>query len=424
MAKIAIQYKPRRAFDPLHDRTEREAVVVAHRRAGKTVACINELIKGAVTCTRHEPRFAYVAPYYAQAKDVAWSYLKQFARGVPGVTFHESELRCDLPNGGRIRLYGAENADRLRGVYLDGVVMDEVADMDPRVWPEVVAPTLIDRQGWAVFIGTPKGMNAFAKMYEAAVTDPTQLALLLRASETGLLPADELERIQKRMTAEQYDQEFECSFTAAIRGAYYGKEMSAALSEGRILPLAYEHELGVETWWDIGVGDSTAIWFVQRAGQWLNVIDYYEASGENIAHYAKAIHAKPYTYSRHIAPHDIANRDWSQPSEHIQTRQEVAIGLGIRFEVVPRVKAIDDRINAVRLTLPRCRFDPVKCARGIEALQQYRTAWNDKMQVFADHPLHNWASNGADAFGTGIMAPAAVTEAWQQPITYKTRVVA
>ena len=422
MGRVVIPYRPRAAFKPLHNRTQRDAVLVAHRRAGKTVGCINELVKGALTCPLNEPRFAYVAPYYAQAKDVAWGYLKQFSAPVPGVKFHESELRADFPNGGRVRLYGAENADRLRGLYLDGVVLDEYADFDPRVWPEIIAPTLSDRKGWVIKIGTPKGRNAFCRDYEAAIAGNDTLALMLRASETGLVDQGELDRMRSLMTAEQYEQEFECSFSAAIRGAYYGKEMSAALADKRIMSLPYEPSLGVETWWDIGVGDSTAIWFVQRAGQWLHVIDYYEASGEGIGHYAKLIHAKPYVYSRHIGPHDLENREWGQEYEAIKTRRQVAAEFGIKFEVVPRGSP-EDAINATRLKLPMCRFDKDKTARGVEALQQYRTAWNDKLQVFMDHPLHDWTSHAADAFRTGIMAPATVGEEWAKPLNYTRQVI-
>lgn len=416
MARIIIPYTPRGAFKALHGSTARERVVVAHRRAGKTVACINELIKGALTCPLPNPRFAYVAPYHAQAKDVAWAYLKEFSAPIPGVQFHESELRVDYPNGGRVRLYGAENAERLRGLYLDGVVVDEYADFDPRVWPEIIRPTLADRKGWAIKIGTPKGRNQFARDYEAAVQDG--FALMLKASETGLLDADELEAMRRELTPEQYEQEFECSFTAAIKGAYYGKEMAQALDEGRILDLPYMPEHGVETWWDLGVSDSTAIWFVQRAGEWLHVIDYYEASGEGLGHYAKVIHAKPYIYTRHVAPHDIEARDWSQLSETAKSRKEVAASLGIRFEVTPQ-HGVADGINAVRMRLPRCRFDAAKCERGLEALRQYRVAWNDKMQVAKDHPLHDWTSHGADAFRTGIMGPSPAGAEWARPIEYK-----
>ena len=151
--EIVIPYRPRVQFLPLHDRTERWAICVAHRRAGKTVACVNELIRAALLHTGKEPRFAYVAPTFSQAKDVAWNYLCEFTQGIPGASRHETELRVDLPNGSRVRLYGSDNFDRLRGVYLDGIVLDEYGDVEPRAWSEVIRPALSDRKGWAIFIG-------------------------------------------------------------------------------------------------------------------------------------------------------------------------------------------------------------------------------------------------------------------------------
>ena len=212
--RIVIPYSPREQFLGFHNRKQRWACVVAHRRAGKTVACVNDLIKGALTCPLENPRFAYVAPFLAQAKDVAWVYLKHFAGAVPGAQTNESELRVDFPNGGRVRLYGADNYERMRGVYLDGVVPDEYADMDPRVWPEVIRPALSDRRGWATFIGTPKGRNDFFKLMHGgdgwigAVNSPDWYALTLRASETGLVAHAELEDARAMMTPEQFAQEY------------------------------------------------------------------------------------------------------------------------------------------------------------------------------------------------------------------------
>ena len=211
---IRLPYTPRKQFLPFHERTQRFAAMVCHRRAGKTVASVNELIKGAVTCTLPNPRFAYIAPHYNQAKEIAWTYLKQGV--VPllkfGASINESELRVDLPNSGRVKLYGADNPDSLRGIYLDGVVLDEPAQIDPTLWPEVLRPALADRQGWAVFVGTPKGRNAFYEVWRNAEKAPDWFTLMLRASETGLLAESELQAAREIMTEQQYRQEFECSF--------------------------------------------------------------------------------------------------------------------------------------------------------------------------------------------------------------------
>lgn len=314
---------------------------------------------------------------------------------------HETELRVTLANGGQVRLYGAENYDALRGIYLDDVVLDEFADMPPAVWPEVIRPALSDRKGRALFIGTPKGRNEFWRIYDAATRDPDWYALALRASETGILEASELEAARKAMSDDQFAQEYECSFDAAVIGAYYGRLLDEAQAGGRIRSVPYDPALGVETWWDLGVGDSTAIWFVQRDRRETRVIDFYEMTGEGLAHYAKVLQGKPYVYARHIAPHDIAVRELGSG----RSRLEMAEELGIRFDVAPRL-AVDDGINAVRLALPVCWFDSERCAQGLEAMRQYRKDWDDRLKTFRDRPRHDWTSHAADAFRTGCIMAA------------------
>lgn len=410
--QVETGYVARPQFVPLHMRKERWGVAVAHRRAGKTVACINDLLDGTLRCTKPDPRFAYIAPLYTQAKDVAWGYVKRYGLTIPGAKENESELRLDLPGGRRMRLYGADNYDRLRGGYLDGVILDEYADMDPRAWSEVIRPMLADRQGWALFIGTPKGKNAFWDVWDRAGTEPNWFRTMLKASETGLLPQDELDDARRVMTPEQYEQEFECSFDAAIIGAYYGKEMSAAAE--RITRVPHDPAVEVETWWDLGIGDSTAVWFVQRVNSEIRFIDYIEASGEGLPFYAKALRERPYLYSRHVLPHDVEVRELGTG----KSRKEMLAGLGMQNIVVAPKLPIDDGIQAVRMLLPRAWFDAEKCKQGIEALKQYRRDWDDKLKVFRSHPLHNWASHGADAARTGaVVDPPPST--WAAPIKYR-----
>ena len=414
---VEIPYSPRQQFAPFHARPQRFASIAAHRRAGKTVACINDLIKSALTCQRAEPRLAYLAPYHAQAKDVAWSYVREFAGAVPGTTFHESELRADLPNGGRVRLYGAENADRMRGLYLDGIVLDESADMDPRVWPEVIRPALSDRQGWAVFIGTPKGHNFFYDIHQRAATDPDWFCATLKASETKLISEFELAAARRDMSEDQYAQEYECSFEAAILGAYYGREMARADAEKRIARVPWESAVEVETWWDLGVGDSTAIWFAQRVGKEIRLIDYLEASGEGLAFYVKQLRERPYVYSRHVAPHDIEVRELGTGV----SRRETAATLGIKFDLA-RNLPVDDGINAARGMMGRCWFDAEKCARGVEALKQYRRDYDEKLKTFRSRPRHDWCSHAADAFRYGAVAGTPISaDAFNKPIKYATK---
>jgi len=218
--RVNLNLDARKQFVPYLTRDKRWASVVAHRRAGKTVACIMDLIKKAVEHKGREPRFAYVAPTYTQAKDVAWSYLKEYTQSIPGMAKSESELTVTFPhNKARIRLYGAENADRLRGLYLDGVVIDEAGDIDPRAYPEVIRPALSDRKGWATFIGTPKGRNEFHRIFERSKAEADWYSQELKASKTKLIPDEELADARRTLTPEQYAQEYECSFNAAIVGA-------------------------------------------------------------------------------------------------------------------------------------------------------------------------------------------------------------
>jgi len=388
-----IPYEPRGQFRAFHDRKERWAVIVAHRRAGKTVACVNELIKGALLCTKPRPRFAYIAPLLKQAKTVAWDYAKEFGLVVPGASAHETELRLDLPNGGQVRLFGSDNPDALRGIYLDGVILDEAADMSPRVFNEILRPALSDRKGWAVWIGTPKGQNDFFDLWERSKADADWFRLMLKASETGIVDADELRDAKRQMTPEQYQQEYECSFQAAIVGAYYGREMQAADDENRIVPHVYDPGLEVHTAWDLGIGDHTAIWFFQQSGFEIRLVDFYAANGYGLDHYAKVLQDKGYRYGRHILPHDAEVKELGTGKTRIETLRS----LGISAEIARKI-AVEDGINAVRRILPRCWFDRDKCAEGIKALRQYRREWDEIRKVFYERPLHDWASHPADSF--------------------------
>ncbi len=392
MQTVDLGYRARDQFIDFHKRTQRWSVVVAHRRAGKTLACVMDLIDAALRCDKPDGRFAYVAPFYSQAKDVSWTYFQRYAGRVPGSSFNESELRVDLPNGARIRLYGADNPDRLRGLFLDGVVLDEYADMRPTVWGEVIRPLLADRKGWATFIGTPKGKNAFWELWDGAEA-ADWFRLMLKASETGLIDADELDAARRQMTDDQYAQEFECSFEAAIVGAYYGQEMRQAEEGKRIVGIPHEAGAEVITAWDLGIGDSTAIWFAQVVGREVRVIDYYEASGVGLDHYARVLRERPYLYAGHILPHDADKSELGTG----KTIREVLLALGVKpISIAPKL-SVDEGIQAARLFLRKCWFDAGKCKQGLEALRQYRREYDDRLKAFKQRPLHDWTSHAADA---------------------------
>ena len=392
MAKVYTGYVARPQFIPLHKRKQRWGIAVCHVRAGKTVACINDLVDASLRCEKPDPRFAYVAPFFSQAKDVAWGYLKHYTANIPGVQVNESELRVDMPGGRRVRLYGADNYERLSGIYLDGVVLDEYGDMDPRAWKEVIRARLSDRLGWAVFIGTPKGVNHFADLWEAAKADPEWFTLTLRASETGILPAAELASARKVMTEEDYAAQYECSFEASVVGSYWGKQMQQADREGRITRVPYQPEIGVDTWWDLGV-DNMAVWCTQNIGREVHVIDYLEGEGEGLPAYAKALKERGYVYNSHNAPHDVKGREIGTG----KTRLEMAEALGIPFVEVPDID-VGDGIDAGRSFIARCWFDRVKTERGRMAMVSYRKIWDEKRKTFHNTPHKDWSSHGADAW--------------------------
>jgi len=354
---------------------------------------INELIKGALTCELERPRFAYIAPFHKQAKQIAWDYAKHYSKVIPGVKFNEAELRIDYPNSGRLQLFGADNPDSLRGLYLDGVVLDEYGDMSPRLFTEVVRPALSDRKGWAIFIGSAKGGTTFHELYENVKDKEDWFVRVYKASETGVIDPEELKSAKDLMDEDEFAQEYECSWLASIKGAYYAKQLSECEQENRITVIPYEKQLPVETYWDLGVSDATSIWFVQKHGKEIRFIDYYEAEGEGLPHYAKVLQDKGYVYGRHVAPHDIKVRELGSGRSRIET----ARSLGINFDVAPN-DSVHNGINAARVIFNRCWFDEKNCKHGLQALRNYRKEYNERRKEYSRNPLHDWSSHAADAF--------------------------
>lgn len=396
---VELDFVARPQFLPYLTRTERWACIVAHRRAGKTVACVMDLIKRTIEHDGREPRFAYIAPTYTQAKDVAWSYLKEYTAPIPGMAKSESELSVTFPhNGGRIRLYGAENYDRLRGLYLDGAIVDEAGDQDPRAWPEVIRPALSDRKGWGTFIGTPKGRNSFFDIHRIAEAEPDWFSAKLMASQTGLIGTAELADARRTMTAEQYAQEYECSFDAAVKGAYYAKDIAEAETDGRIRRVPYDKAADVFACWDLGIGDMMALWFGQIVGGEWHWLGFYENNGFGLDHYVDYVKGLPFPVHHHFLPHDGDARELQTG----KSRREYLEGRGFRVSVVPRHE-VDDGINAVRVRLNRMFFDAEGCKRGLDCLRMYRSEFDEKHQTLKPRPLHDWSSHGADAFRTGVM---------------------
>lgn len=408
---VSFNYTPRpiQAFlhQTLRQKRIRFFVAVCHRRFGKTRFALGELATAGFECQHHNPQYAYIAPTYGQAERIAWTYLKEMFKDYPGVEKNEAKLRIKIPRHDRgdhitIFLLGAENPDTIRGMYLDGCIMDEYAQMNPAIWGEVVRQALSDRLGWAIFIGTPKGMNQFYNMYQVARKNMIEnphlrwYAFSAPASKTNIIPLEELRAIKTEVTEEEYEQEMECSFQAALVGAYYGKLLTQIEKDGHICDLPWDPTRPVSTFWDIGVDDSTAIWFMQRVGDWFHFIDYVEMSGQGLDYFAKILLSKPYTYGDHWLPHDGSQREWTSGDSRSKTFEKL---MGKRPRIAKKI-GIGDGINAVRMKLPKSKFDMIKCQRGLDCLKNYERIWDAKNGIFKDTPLHNWASHGSDAFRT------------------------
>ena len=421
MPNIVIPYKPRALQKILHGQIDKHrfSVIVLHRRAGKTVMAINHMLRAALTNKYLNPRYAFISPYRLQGKATAWDYIKQFAGKIPGTKFNESELRCDLANGARITILGAENDQAIRGISLDGCVFDETQSIKPTIFPEVIRPALADRKGWCIFIGTPKGRNNFYQLYQSAIKNPKWYACTYKASETQILDDEELQAAKDVMSKDLYEQEFECSFQAAITGSYYGTIIEDLVREKRMVSNLFDEDIDVETWWDLGMNDQTAIWFVQRYKKEIRLIDYYENTGHGLDHYADVLKKKGFEYSTHIFPHDVKVRELGN---YAKTRLEALLDLGIVGEVAPKL-SIEDGIEAVRKNLVNCWFDKDKCATGIEYLKAYQKKWDDKAQVFKSKPQHSYASHCADAFRTGVAGQGIELSNWKNQVPVNTNYI-
>ena len=393
--KIQIPYTPRKHQAYIHQELDkhRYAVLCCHRRFGKTVMVLNHLIRSALQNKNHNPRLAYIAPTYKQAKSIAWDYLKFYTKNIPGTKWNESELRCDLINGARITLLSSENFDSIRGIYLDICAIDEVAQVSQGLIDEVIIPALSDRKGKLFLIGTPKGMNnIFYDYYQKAQADPKWFLFKAKASETNIVDEEELGNALTVMGKAKYDQEFECSFIGNIEGSIYGDIVQELDDKGNIGAVPYDPSLPVNTAWDIGYNDSTSIIFFQLLNHQINIIETYENDNEPLPHYIKFLQDKDYIYDTHYGPHDLDVTEFSNG----KTRREVASALGVRFRIAPRI-LLEDGIHAVKMLLPRCKIDSDNCADLLIALRHYHRKFNDKERIFKSKPVHDFSSHMCDA---------------------------
>lgn len=415
---VTLDYVPRKAFLPFHQRTKRKTVIVAHRRAGKTFSVIQDLIARALNFQKKNPEtgklftrptFVYLCPYKGQAKQVAWQYLIDFTKTIPGVKKNETELWVEIPtvtgDRARIVLAGADNPDNLRGLYFDGAVLDEYGDMKPEVYISI-RPAIGDRKGWVVFMGTPKGKNDFYKRWQTAINNPDKyFTLCLKASESGLLDAAEVEDIKSEMEPEEWQQELECSFDAAFRGSFYGKQIAVADSQYKFRPLDYDPTEKVSIAMDLGRSDAAVIWFWQVIDGEIRFFDYWEQSGFDAEEVCEMLERKPYTYETVWLPHDAMHRTFASKKSVMDTFLEH--DLPARKAPNPdQGNRVMHGIDAVRKFLRLWPFaiDSDRCHRGIEALKNYSRKFNRTANCHTSEAEHNEWSHGADAFRYAVLS--------------------
>lgn len=422
---VRVPYEVRAPFLPFHNRTTRFAVMVAHRRAGKTVACVNELIARAIYSKKKRPRYAYIGPLLKQAKKIAWEYLKEYTAGLEKKKPSESELSVILKhNDAEISIYGADNPDAFRGQYFDGIILDEYGDMSPSIWGTNLLPTLADRKGWAAFIGTFKGRNHFYRVYrEAQGLDlrPEQnpeffhknwYHYILSIDNSNLLSEEEKAIQKASMDDDEWEQEFRCNPDATVKGTYYMKLITQLELSGQIFSedAAWDPDQMVECAFDLGYTDSTACWFWQRRPGGIAVIDYLEAHSQGLDYYFGKLREKGYDLKTVWLPHDAKTK--SLQTQRSTIEQFLAAGFPCR--IVPKME-VQHGIDAARMVLPMCHFHP-NTTDGIECLRAYRRNWDEDKKVFSDAPYHDWASHGADAFRyMSLVAKDIVVENVEKP---------
>ena len=426
--EVVIPYCPRNWAAPFHASFRRWAVLILHRRAGKTTGILNHHQRAALDDQWESARIRFllpsitskelsallarrvywhVMPSYHQAKMTgAWDLLQEIARGVPGAKPNQSEMLMTYPNGNKIQLIGADKPDSLRGPGLSGLSLDEYSQIPANAFSEVLSKALADHVGYCIFSGTIKGTDQLYDTYQAAANDPDWFRLWQNVdvsleTETGAtitalhraMDDDRKLVLKGLMSQAEFDQEWYLSPEAAIKGAFWGDQMKLAREQGRIGVVPYDPGLPVDTDWDLGI-DAMAIWFTQslKSGQ-IRVIDYYEDVGGGMIEAIQACKDKPYVFGQHWAPHDIEQREISSAL----TRKQIAHSHGIKFQVTPKV-GVSDGITAAGVLLSRCWFNEATTAHGLDCLRQYRRTYQARLDQFTSTPVHDWASHGADSF--------------------------
>lgn len=371
-------------------KAKRFNVLVVHRRAWKTTVSISYVLYKAL---QSKGFYWYISPTYKQSKAIAWDILKKFAREIPQTVINESELQITLFNGSKIRLFWADNPDSLRWLDLRWVIFDEYAQQPHVIYSEIVFPMINANNWWVIWIWTPKGRNAFHRLYQKSLTDEKYHWILLKASDSKLLTEEQIDQARQEMTDDEYNQEYECSFDAAIKWAYYRKEIEQARNEWRFKAWLFDPILDVYTVWDLWMSDYMAILFIQINGNEIRIIDSIQHNWEGFQYYKAELDKKPYNYTAHYFPHDIEVRELSTWASRLETVRDLF--WSDKVYILPKLQVID-WINAVRRCFNNVWIDE-KNIDLIEALTNYRQKLDEKRDVFLNRPEHDEYSHLADA---------------------------
>lgn len=348
----------------------------------------------------------HLMPTQRQARKALWNgvnpktgkkFLDQVFPASVRTRTRDDEMMIELINGSVWQLAGSDTYDSLVGANVAGVIFSEWSLTNPKAW-DYIRPILAENGGWAWFNYTPRGRNHGYDLYHVAITNPKWFAELLTVEDTGVISQDIIqEERDSGMSEDMIQQEYYCSFDGGVDGSYYSTALKKARDEGRICSVPYDSRLPVNTFWDLGRNDTTAIWFHQRVGRENRWIDCYEESGEWIGHYAQILKDKPYVYGEHYLPHDVDVVELTRKDN--LSRKGVLEGLGVKpIKVVKRISDINEGIQMTRGALSTCVFDQDKCKDGLAAMSSYHKEYDEKRQTFKSHPLHDWSSNYADAF--------------------------
>jgi phage terminase large subunit len=404
---VPYNFTPRAYQVPLlraMDSGYKRAVQVWHRRSGKEKTDLAGIV--AKKMLERVGSYYYVFPEFAQGRKVIWDgadkdgfrFIDHFPKELLDGKPNDTEMKLRYKNGSLFQIIGSDRFNAVMGTNPVGIVLSEYSLQDPTCWG-YFRPILAENDGWAIFNFTPRGQNHAYDLYEMAKADPahwfTEVLTVddTKAVRQEVLDQERAEIVRLYGNDALYLQEYFCSFTVPISGAYYAEQLQAAYKDARVGRVPHESRLSVDTWWDLGINDRMSIWFTQSVGQELRVIDYMEGSGQGLPHYIGLLKEKPYVYGKHTAPHDIEVRELTSGV----SRRDTARALGIDFEVAPKLPLIDG-IDAVRGLFSKCWFDADKCREGLNALKNYRKQYDEKRKTYLNQPYHDWSSNGSDAF--------------------------